>query len=228
MLRQLFVAILTLPLLLLSLSAHSRSYYYDDDSYYDDGYSYNSRYYNDGYSRNDYYDDGYNYNYRSRYSGGSYRHSRSYDGDSYYSSRSYSSRLPSQISAQGEKVIVVDPRVHAWGAYTPEGSLVKAGLVTAGSHWCPDIHRPCRTRAGSFRIFSLGDRSCKSHKYPIGRGGARMPYCMYFNGGQGLHGSYEVVEGNISHGCVRMHVSDAEWLRFNFAHVGTKVIVRPY
>lgn len=219
MLRQLFVATLALPLLLIPFSAHSRSYYYDDDAYYDDGYSsYSNHHY--------YYDDGYDY-YDNRYPRRSYRHARSYD-NSYYSGGSYSSRLPSQIAATGEKTIVVDPRVHAWGAYTPTGSLVKAGLVTAGSHWCPDIHRPCRTRAGTFRIYSLGDRGCRSHKYPLPRGGAPMPYCMYFNGGQGLHGSYEVVEGNISHGCVRMHVGDAEWLRFNFANVGTKVIVRPY
>jgi lipoprotein-anchoring transpeptidase ErfK/SrfK len=55
-----------------------------------------------------------------------------------------------------------------------------------------------------------------------------MPYCMFFNGNQGLHGSYNVVDGNASHGCVRMTVSDAEWVRFNFANIGTKVIVRPY
>lgn len=55
-----------------------------------------------------------------------------------------------------------------------------------------------------------------------------MPYCMFFNGRQGLHGSYEVVKGNISHGCVRVHVEDAKWIRFNFAGYGTRVIVRPY
>ncbi len=44
-----------------------------------------------------------------------------------------------------------------------------------------------------------------------------MPYCMFFNGNQGLHGSPYVMEGNVSHGCVRLSVSDAEWLRFNFA-----------
>jgi lipoprotein-anchoring transpeptidase ErfK/SrfK len=61
-------------------------------------------------------------------------------------------------------------------------------------------------------------------------GGAPMPYCMFFNRNQALHGSpdHEVVDGNISHGCVRMHVPEAEWLRYNFVHVGTKVIVRPY
>lgn len=138
----------------------------------------------------------------------------------------YASRLPSQIS--GGKAIVVDPNVHAWGAYNESGDLVKAGLVTAGNDWCPDIGRSCRTGSGTFRIYSLGSASCKSKIFPVGRGGAPMPYCMFFHGGQALHGSYEVVEGNVSHGCVRLRVPDAEWLRFNFANVGTKVIVKPY
>lgn len=140
----------------------------------------------------------------------------------------YAARLPQSIDSQG-KVVVVDPRVHAWGAYA-NGGLVKGGLATAGSPWCSDTKRPCRTSVGSFRIFSLGSPNCKSNLYPVGRGGAPMPYCMFFHGAQALHGSpsNHVVDDNISHGCVRMNVSDAEWLRYNFATVGTKVIVRPY
>lgn len=138
----------------------------------------------------------------------------------------YAARLPQYIGTS-EKVIVVDPKVHAWGAYSG-GILIRAGLATAGNSWCPDIQRSCRTKAGTFRIQSLGSRGCKSSIYPLPRGGAPMPYCMFFNKNQGLHGSYDVVEGNVSHGCVRMRVDDAEWVRFNFATVGTKVIVRPY
>lgn len=145
-----------------------------------------------------------------------------------YNPSDYESRLPQTVSTK-EKMILVDPNSHAWGAYR-NGELVRAGLATAGSSWCPDIGRPCRTRSGSFRIQSLGSADCKSSIYPLPRGGAPMPYCMYFNGSQGLHGSYpgNVIEGNVSHGCVRMHVSDAEWLRYNFATVGTRVVVRPY
>lgn len=142
---------------------------------------------------------------------------------------SYESRLPATLNTH-EKTILVDPRVHAWGAYDSNGNLIKAGLITAGGKWCPDIKRACKTRAGTFRIQSLGGLHCKSTIYPLPRGGAPMPYCMFFNKNQGLHGTYGngVVEGNISHGCVRMRVPDAEWLRYNFATVGTKVIVRPY
>lgn len=140
----------------------------------------------------------------------------------------YSSRLPKHIDNGGQKTVLVDPNVHAWGAYGANGNLERAGLATAGGDWCPDIGRPCRTKAGTFRINSLGSEDCISHIYPMPRGGAPMPYCMFFNGGQGLHGSDEVVEGNISHGCVRMSVSDAQWLRYNFANVGTKVVVKSY
>jgi len=139
----------------------------------------------------------------------------------------YSSRLPSHLST-GEKTILVDPNVHAWGAYNSDGTLVRAGLVTAGANYCPDIGRACRTVSGSFRIQSLGGAGCKSTIYPRPRGGAPMPYCMFFHKNMALHGSYGVAEANLSHGCVRLHVDDAEWLRFNFANIGTKVVIRPY
>lgn len=138
----------------------------------------------------------------------------------------YASRLPSHVA--GGKQILIDPNVHAWGAYDTEGNLVKAGLATAGANYCPDIGRPCHTHSGTFHIQSLGSEGCKSTIYPLGKGGAPMPYCMFFNGNQGLHGSPYAVEGNVSHGCVRMHVEDADWVRHNFATIGTKVVVKPY
>jgi lipoprotein-anchoring transpeptidase ErfK/SrfK len=152
----------------------------------------------------------------------------SYSGTSYGYSSDYSSRLPATIDS-GEKVVMVDPRVHVWGAYNG-GKLVKSGLATAGSDFCPDIGRRCHTSSGQFRVLSLGGPECKSKIFPVPKGGAPRPYCMFFHGGQALHGvsEGEVVEGNISHGCVRLHVADAEWLRFNFVNVGTKVIVKPY
>lgn len=130
--------------------------------------------------------------------------------------------------AFSEKYIIVNPRAHTWSAYSPSGKLIRSGVATAGGKWCRDIKRSCRTRSGVFRIQSLGSRGCKSTRYPLPRGGAPMPYCMFFNGNQGLHGSYQVVRGNVSHGCVRMTVNDARWLRYNFATIGTKVIVKSY
>jgi hypothetical protein len=138
----------------------------------------------------------------------------------------YSDRLPAKISSPG-KTIVVDPRVHAWGAYS-DGNLVRSGLATSGGNYCPDVGRSCRTVSGSFRIYKLGSFECRSKTYPVGKGGALMPYCMFFSGGYSLHGSTEMAEDNVSHGCVRMTIPDAEWVRYQFASVGTRVIVKPY
>lgn len=141
----------------------------------------------------------------------------------------YEDRLPQHISTS-EKTVLVDPRVHAWGAYDSSGNLVRGGNASAGSNYCPDLGHQCHTKVGTFRVFSLGGPGCVSHIFPIPRGGAPMPYCMYFNNGQALHGvpDSEVGDGNFSHGCVRMHVGDAEWLRYNFVNIGTKVVIRPY
>lgn len=137
-------------------------------------------------------------------------------------------KLPNQIPAPGEKVIIVDPKIHLWGAYSATGILMRQGLASAGAKWCKDLDRPCRTTSGIFRIQSLGAADCISTRYPLGEGGAPMPYCMYFNGNQGLHGSNQVAAANISHGCVRLRVEDAEWLRYHFARRGTKVIIKNY
>jgi len=137
----------------------------------------------------------------------------------------------------GERVVMVDLKQNAWGAYDGDGTLVNWGPATGGADWCSDIGRSCRTKAGQFRIYSLGSSNCVSSKFPIPRGGAPMPYCMFFYGGQALHGSPGgVVRGNESHGCVRLFVQDAEWLRYDFVeppsstnnYRGTKLIVLPY
>lgn len=144
--------------------------------------------------------------------------------------------FPSSIPAEGQKKIIVDPEIHMWAAYNEDGKLLRSGLATAGKDYCPDIGRRCRTQIGTFRIYSLGEASCRSRKFPVGRGGAPMPYCMFFNGGQALHGSYQVVPANVSHGCVRLRIKDAKWLRYNFAEeptaqneaLGTIVIIKSY
>lgn len=151
-------------------------------------------------------------------------------GKSYSYNTSYESRLPAYMNTNGKKLILVDPNVHAWGAYNKQGELVRAGIATAGNDWCDDTSRPCKTTAGTFSIKSLGNGDCYSTRYPRPNGGGLMPYCMFFNGHMALHGSPDnaVIEDNVSHGCVRMRIPDAEWMRYDFANVGTKVIVRPY
>lgn len=146
--------------------------------------------------------------------------------------------FPTQIDAPEEKFIVVSPRKHAWGAYDSDGTLVAYGLASAGADYCHDIKKPCRTQTGTYRIYAMGDKRCYSARFPLPNGGAPMPYCMYFNRNQALHGSPpgSVVNNNVSHGCVRMHVADAKWLRYEFVdgpteindYQGTKVIILSY
>lgn len=144
----------------------------------------------------------------------------------------YNARMPQQMDTGGKKLVLVDPKAHAWGAYDANGQLVKAGIATAGGEVCPpdDDAADCRTGVGKFRITSMGDGDCYSKVYPKPEGGGLMPYCMFFNNGEALHGSPDsvVVEDNVSHGCVRMRIQDAEWMRYNFAQVGTTVQVLPY
>lgn len=144
----------------------------------------------------------------------------------------YSARLPQHYDTNGKKMVLVDPNVHAWGAYDKDGSLIRAGIATAGGRVCPPDadEADCRTKMGTFHIMSLGDGGCYSKTYPRPHGGGLMPFCMYFSNGEALHGSPDdiVMDDNVSHGCVRMRIPDAEWMRYNFAQVGTKVVIMPY
>ncbi len=145
--------------------------------------------------------------------------------------------FPKRIQSHGEKIVAVDPVQAAWGAYDAEGRLLRWGPASAGRDWCNDVDEECRTRSGKFRIYSLGSSDCYSRKFPLPDGGAPMPYCMYFHGGQALHGEPSGLPGyNDSHGCVRMYVSDAEWLRYDFIEgpnasnkfKGTRIVVGQY
>ncbi len=132
-----------------------------------------------------------------------------------------------QIEAPGEKVIFVSLQDLAWGAYDAQGTLVNWGPVSGGKGYCPDLGRGCHTATGHFQIYTKQGAGCVSTKFPIGRGGAPMPYCMFFHGGYALHGSYDVPGYNASHGCVRMFVSDAKWLNLEFVgHEHVPVIIR--
>lgn len=146
------------------------------------------------------------------------------------------SPFPLHIESDNEKQIIIDQEKLAWGAYDENGQLVKWGPVASGSDRCSDNSSPtCRTMTGIFRIFSKEDVRCKSDVFPIGKGGAKMPYCMYFHKGLAMHGSDDIPGYRASHGCVRMFVQDAKWLNQDFVEVfseknnllGTKVVIKP-
>jgi L,D-transpeptidase ErfK/SrfK len=134
-----------------------------------------------------------------------------------------------QIDPPGEKVIYVSIDKLAWGAYDSGGSLVNWGPVSTARGYCPDIRSRCHTSIGEFEIYRKQGSGCRSSKYPVGRGGAPMPYCMFFNGGFAMHGSYDVPGYNDSHGCVRMFVNDAKWLNQEFVgDENVPVVVRQF
>ncbi|HHF7365582.1 TPA: L,D-transpeptidase [Legionella bozemanae] len=134
-----------------------------------------------------------------------------------------------------QKQIIVDQDKLAFAAYDAEGNLVRWGPISSGRDKCSDSNRSCRTLTGIYRVFSKENEKCTSDVFPIGKGGAKMPYCMYFHKGFALHGADDIPGVRASHGCVRMFVEDAKWLNLSFVELssernnfmGTTVIVRP-
>lgn len=138
--------------------------------------------------------------------------------------------FPERIDPPGKRLFIFSPKLLAWGAYSPEGSLVGYGRASGGANWCKDTKRPCRTPAGNFAIRSEGEYDCESGKYPLPNGGAHMPYCMFFLPNYAIHGAppEQVPDYNASHGCIRVTTVAAKWLRDHFIEIGTKVKVTSY
>lgn len=145
------------------------------------------------------------------------------------------SPFPLHREATGGKEILIDQEKLAWGAYDATGKLVTWGPISSGRDKCSDSNNSCRTQAGSYRIFSKEGNKCRSGVFPIGKGGAKMPYCMYFHKGFALHGADDMPGIRASHGCIRMFVKDAKWLNEHFVELssernnfmGTRVVVLP-
>jgi hypothetical protein len=138
------------------------------------------------------------------------------------------SSLPERIQAPGERMFIFSPRKLRWAAYDADGYQVAAGKANGGSNFCAELGRPCHTPVGTFRVQAKGDVTCKSRRFPLGVGGAAMPYCMYFGSGFAIHGSPYISDNNTSHGCIRVHTPAAAWLSRYFLAPGTKVMVLPY
>lgn len=129
---------------------------------------------------------------------------------------------------QYAKTFIYNPRTLKWKAINNNGKVVKTGRGSGGRNYCPDIGRRCRTPSGTYHIVSKRGAYCKSSRYPKPRGGAPMPYCMFFNKNYAIHGSNDVPNYNASHGCIRVRTNDARWLYNNFMSIGTKVIIKSY
>ncbi len=179
-------------------------------SYYGNAYHYGRA---TGYRRGSHYDS---------YSDYERRPNREYDSDSEYDSNTdndiSSAPFPSKISSSN--IIKVDLGQLAWGAYDDGGNLVKWGRASGGKNYCADINKGCKTVTGTFTIYRKQGSECKSNRFPVGKGGAPMPYCMHFHGAYAMHGG-QVPNYNASHGCVRLVHEDAQWLNEDFVRVGS-------
>lgn len=139
-----------------------------------------------------------------------------------------------QIKKTGEKTILIDQEKLAWAAYGTDGKMVKWGPISSGKNYCRDVKRACITVTGIFYIYHKKDKTCESNIFPVGEGGAKMPYCMFLYRGFALHGSDEVPGYRDSHGCIRLFTQDAKWLNEDFIELpsssnhfkGTKVIIQ--
>lgn len=144
----------------------------------------------------------------------------------------YAETWPNQLHSYTHysyrNAFVFDPKTLMWKAYNSKGKVIKSGRASGGASYCSDVKRSCRTPVGTFSIKSKGPAHCKSTRYPLGKGGAKMPYCMFFTGNYAIHGSYDLPRRNASHGCIRVSPSAAYWLNRNFLKIGTRVIVLPY
>lgn len=144
--------------------------------------------------------------------------------------RFYSERPPKTTHKKQvmNNAVVFNPRTHTLKAYDANGSVVRTFKASGGRNYCPDIHRACHTPTGTFHVISEQGAGCRSSRYPVGKGGSPMPYCMFFSKFYAIHGSHEVPNYNASHGCIRVQPAAAKWLMNNFVRVGTTVKVLPY
>jgi len=146
---------------------------------------------------------------------------------SVFANGDWSDAFSSKRPATGRVTFIFDPNAHAWALYNPSGWLVKTGPASGGRNYCPDVGRPCRTKVGTFTAYRESGPECVSRKYPLGKGGAPMPNCIFFYKGYAIHGSDQVPNYNASHGCIRLKRHDAKWLDYHL-DPGDTVIVRPY
>jgi LysM repeat protein len=95
--------------------------------------------------------------------------------------------------------------------------MVRSTLISSG-RW------PTPTVLGTFNIYlKYTTQRMRGPGYDL----PNVPYVMYFYQGYGLHGTYwhNNFGTPMSHGCVNMPTSEAEWA-FNWAPIGTPVTVQ--
>ncbi|MEO1397575.1 MAG: L,D-transpeptidase [Pseudomonadota bacterium] len=114
-----------------------------------------------------------------------------------YSNRSYRSKKRSRVSSYGvvARVNLSTQRMHVYR----NGRRIYSWKVSSG-------RGGYRTPTGSYRVGRMHKRYF-SRKY----NGAPMPYAMFFKGGYAIHGTNAIsrLGRTASHGCIRLHPSNA-------------------
>lgn len=121
---------------------------------------------------------------------------------------------PSAPLANGKSILVsvASQRIYAY----EDGHFVRSTLVSTGRIGTDTV-------LGDYRIYA---------KHPVTRMRGpgydlpNVPYVMYFFEGYGIHGTYwhNNFGRRMSHGCVNLELTDAEWF-YHFAPIGTLVRV---
>ena len=135
---------------------------------------------------------------------------------------------PTKLRKINQPFFLFNPAINIWSAYNARGKLIGIGKASGGHRYCKGSRKSCKTPVGDFRILRKGTRTCYSTTYPLGKGGAPMPYCMFFKRGYAIHASQSVPDYNASHGCIRVTLSAAKWLHQHFIQSNTLVVVLPY
>jgi lipoprotein-anchoring transpeptidase ErfK/SrfK len=123
--------------------------------------------------------------------------------------------IPAQVKGSGERWIYVNLSEQRLYAYEGD-TLVNSFVVSTGTWQTPTV-------TGKYKIWiKLRSSSMSGPGYYL----PDVPYIMYFYKGYGIHGTYwhNNFGTPMSHGCVNMTITDAEWV-YNFASVGTVVEV---
>ncbi len=116
------------------------------------------------------------------------------------------------LSSHWIDIDISDQRLYAYDGDT----LVSSFLVSTGVAAHPTV-------TGTYAVYvkyEYTDMAGPGYYLPD------VPYTMYFYQGYGIHGTYwhSNFGTPMSHGCVNMLTSDAEWV-YNFSEVGTPVVV---